>query len=91
MISYTFSTSLNAARRMLSDLMDEAAKYGLEVHESKTKIMWNGQGTSPDIKETQIRSRAFEILPPDGATMYLGRLFSFESTHDAVIFAIEAM
>ena len=39
-----FATSLSGARAMLNDLVREAAEYGLEVHSSKTKIMWNIEG-----------------------------------------------
>ena len=77
-----FGTSFEAACTMLSDLMEEAEKYGLEVHESKTKFMWNGQGEDARIKRTVIRNRPFEVFDKAGSTMYLGRLFSFESTHD---------
>jgi hypothetical protein len=77
------ASSFKAARNMLNDLMGEAEKYGLEVHESKTKFLWNGQGVSDGIKQTIIRRRPFEILDEKGSTMYLGRLFSFGSTHDA--------
>ena len=67
---------------MLDDLIHEAEKYGLEVHESKTKLLWNGHGNDPGIEEAIIRRRPFEILGRGGSTMYLGRLFSFEATHD---------
>jgi hypothetical protein len=77
-----FATSLRAASSMLGDLMGEAEKYGLEVHESKTKLLWNGHGSEPCIKETSIRQRQFEIASRGGSTMYLRRLISFEHTHD---------
>ena len=74
--------SFKAAQTMLTDLIDEAGKYGLQVHESKTKFLWNGQGVSSDIKQTIIRRKPFEVLDETGSTMYLGRLFSFDRTHD---------
>ena len=48
------ATSLKSAKKMLVDLVREAAKVGLEVHESKTKVIWNGQG--------QGTTAQFEIL-----------------------------
>ena len=71
-----------AARSMLSDLMRVAEEYGLEVHETKTKFMWNGHGERAGMAQTIVRSRPFEILDTHSSTMYLGRLFSFDSTHD---------
>jgi len=80
-----FSHSLQGAKAMLSDLMLFASRLGLEVHESKTKIMWNGQGLAADPGKTRIRGKCFEVLGPSSSTMYLGRLFSFEQTHDREI------
>ena len=62
------ASSFKAARDMLNDLMGEAEKYGLEVHESKTKFLWNGQGVSEGIKQTIVRRRPFEILDENGST-----------------------
>jgi hypothetical protein len=76
------ASSFRAARAMLIDLMEDAAKYGLEVHESKTKFLWNGHGERVAAKETSVQCRPFEILDEGGSTMYLGRLFSFFKTHD---------
>ena len=67
---------------MLSNLVAEAALYGLEVHESKTKVLWNGQGPSTDSTSCNIRGKSFEILQTADASMYLGRLFSFQRMHD---------
>ena len=41
-----FANSLEGAKQMLSDLMSVASRFGLEVHESKTQIIWNGQGVA---------------------------------------------
>lgn len=38
------ASTLKSAQTMISDLIEEAAYYGLEVHETKTKILWNGFG-----------------------------------------------
>ena len=77
-----FATSFKAARAMLGDLMETAEKYGLEVHESKTKLLWNGEGEQTTTNQTTVCNRQFDVLDKRGSTMYLGRLFSFESTHD---------
>ncbi len=50
------------ARSMLDDLMAEAASVGLEVHESKTKIIQNGTGRGTNRKELIIQGRPFEVL-----------------------------
>ena len=80
-----FSHSLEGAKQMLADLMSVASRFGLEVHEDKTKIVWNGQGVASDLAKVKIRGRFFEVLGPTSSTMYLGRLFSFEQTHDREI------
>ena len=44
--------------------------------------MSNGQGETNHTTSTRVQGKSFEVLPPSGSTMYLGRLFSFEQTHD---------
>ena len=70
---------------MLADLIAYAARFGLQVHESKTKLCWNGQGNGTLSSDIRIRRKSFEVLGPSAATMYLGRLFSFGQTHDREI------
>ena len=77
-----FATSSKAARSILDELMGEAGKCRLEVHESKTKLLCDGHGYDPGVKETTIRRQSFEVVSRGDATMYLGRLFSSKSTHD---------
>lgn len=67
---------------MLVDLVREAAKVGLEVHESKTKVIWNGQGQGTTAKNLFINRHQFEILGSSGSTMYVGRLFLFRYSQD---------
>ena len=67
---------------MLKDLVDEAAAYGLDVHETKTMVLWNGHGHGTNKKSISIKDKDFEILGKEAATRYLGRLFRFHSTHD---------
>ena len=38
--------SLSEVEEMLTDLSQEAEKYGLEMHMGKTKVLWNGIGSS---------------------------------------------
>ena len=76
------ASSLKSAKKMLRDLVCEAAKFGLDVHESKTKVLWNGQGDGTNAKRFTINSRQFEILGDSDSTMYLCRLFSFKDHHD---------
>ena len=76
------ATSFHAACAMLGDLMEEAAKCGLDVHESKTKILWNGQGTGTKCTQTTVQNRSFDVLGEQGSTMYLERSFSFKDTTD---------
>ena len=76
------ATSLYQAKSMLKDLIDAARQFGLEVHPEKTKIMRNGYGKSFTHNSVDIDGRAFEVLPKDGASMYLGRLLTLSKTHD---------
>jgi hypothetical protein len=74
--------SLHVARQMLRDLMQEASKFGLEVHDSKTKIIWNGNGRGTASTHANLEGKEFEILGSDDSTMYLGRLVAFDDYHD---------
>jgi hypothetical protein len=56
------ATSFNAARGMLGDLMEEASKYGLEVHDSKTKFLLNGHGSAAPTGQASVCQKRFEIL-----------------------------
>ena len=68
--------SLHQAKSMLRDLIAKAREYGLEVHETKTKILWNGIGRGTPAQHAEMDGRTFEILPAHGSSMYLGRLLS---------------
>ena len=76
------ASSLKSAKTMLSDLVREAAKYRLEVHESKTKVIWNGQGSGSSAKHISINQQKFEVLGASDSTMYLGKRFAFKAHHD---------
>ena len=62
--------------------MVEAKRYGLEVHEDKTKILWNGMGRGTSADKLEIGGRSFEVIRDEASTMYLGRLLSFQNVHD---------
>ena len=70
--------SCQQAQRMLT----EVAKYSLEVHPDKTKVMWNGIGRGTKSTYITIGSTLFEVFPPSATTDYLGRSFSFTDTYD---------
>ena len=42
----------------------------------------NGHGIGTNLSNIQFQSKPFEILVPSEATMYLGRVFSFQQTRD---------
>ena len=77
------ATSKHQATKMLQDLITQAKEFGLEVHEGKTKLLWNGLGRNSSHKEVVVDGRKFEVLPTDESTMYLGRLLCTQDTHDA--------
>lgn len=77
-----FAISLDGAQTMLKDLVKEAAKFGLEVHSSKTKLTWNGFGEGTRQTYTEVLGQTYEIVPCDGSILYLGRCFQFSSMHD---------
>ena len=76
------ATSFKAAQEMLADLMAEAGKFGFEVHESKTKILWNSHGRGAGTSQTTVREKQFEVLDGHGSTMYLGKLLALKETAD---------
>ena len=57
-----FATSLDGAQTMLKDLVQEAAKFGLEVHSSKTKLTWNGFGEGTRQTCTEVLGQTCEIV-----------------------------
>ena len=67
---------------MLKDLICKAKEFGLEAHEDKTKILWNGWGKGATSNSLDIEGRSFEILPTDKSTMYLGRLLNIADPQD---------
>ena len=76
--------SLNHLTHMLTDLITEARKAGLELHPDKTKIMHNGHRPprstrTPD--SVHVLGMKIEILPPYRSTKYLGRLLQHTTPH----------
>jgi hypothetical protein len=74
--------SLRQVTDMLSDLVYEAGKVGLEIHMGKTKILNNGLGNSQQIKEVHVHGRSVEVLRRESTTMYLGRALNLCQPHD---------
>ena len=76
------ASSRRQAQGMLSDLICGARAYGLEVHEDKTKILWNGFGQDSTTTAAKVQSRTFEVLQVGESTLYLGRLLDLFNIHD---------
>ena len=56
--------SLHQAQNMLKDLICKAKEFGLEVHEDKTKILWNGWGKGATSNSLDIEGAALKCFPP---------------------------
>eukprot|EP00973_Karenia_brevis_P047761 6630053-Karenia_brevis.AAC.1 len=68
---------------MLNDLVDAAARVGLEIHAGKTKILNNrGDNRGGSLK---VAGHSIEILPAHGSTDYLGRKLSLSNLHDVEV------
>ena len=74
--------SLHQAKQMLGDLILEARRFGLEVHEDKTKFLWNGVGRGTAASNLELCGKHFEVLNGEASTMYLGRKLSLRSLHE---------
>jgi len=74
--------SQHQAKSMLADLIAAAGEFGLEVHEGKTKFLWNGIGRGSTDSTLEVEGKEFEVLATEASTMYLGRLLSLHETHD---------
>ena len=70
---------------MLEELIDEAEKFGLEVHMGKTKILSNSIGKACHLRHTVVGHSEIKILGPEAATMYLGKFLNLVEPHDIEI------
>ena len=70
--------TLPQVTRMLTDLKQEARKYGLQIHPDKTQILSNvSQRQGRNAKKTvDIDGEEVSIIPLDANTKYLGRSLS---------------
>ena len=70
-----YAKTLTELQEMLELLHDELRRVGLEMHESKTKIL-----TSVHVPQTtlSVRSLSHEILPVEKSHKYLGRLLCLD-------------
>jgi hypothetical protein len=74
--------SLPQIRNMLSDVVSESAKIGLELHPGKTKILHNGIGYGSRVAEANCNGMSIQVLDCQSQTMYLGRALRLTDTHD---------
>ena len=77
-----FASTLSELKSMIADLSLEAHQYGLQLHPDKTKILSNEkrrQGAETH-QHTNILQHSIQIMPFEGATKYLGRMFSFHQS-----------
>ena len=78
-------SSLFQVRAVLSDLIIEAQKVGLEVHPDKTKIINNGFGQGQSIESVEAEGMHVQILKREEGTMYLRLLLNIFEVHDTEI------
>ena len=76
------STSLEQAREMLEDLINEARKVGLEVHLGKTSLLSNGMDSNKDVRSIEVQGNRVEVVEAGASTMYLGRALSLNNSDD---------
>ena len=50
-------STLGEVRSMLADLIIAAANFGLEIHKTKTKMLWNGFGSKTSLKNVQVEGK----------------------------------
>ena len=72
-----YAKSLRELQEMLQLLHDELRRVGLEMHESKTKVL-----TSVHVSQNtlSVRGLSVEILPVDASHKYLGKLLCLDAT-----------
>ena len=76
---------------MLRDLIEESAKFGLEVHMGKTKVLNNSIGINTQPGEIELSSGHVEVLGRGQSTMYLGRALNLRACQDTEIQDQESM
>ena len=67
--------------KMISDLAREAAKFGLEIHLGKTRILTNKGGKRPS--HIKCYNHNVEVVAADSTEKYLGRALTMVNQHDA--------
>ena len=68
--------SLHEVEEMLTDLSQEAGKYGPEMHMGKTKVFSQPPG------KVKINEQEVEVLDPHASSMYLGKSLCLTDVHD---------
>ena len=74
-----YAKSLPELEFMLVTLKDELLKIGLEMHESKTKILTSFNEDHLDFVD--INGLLIEVLPQDKGHRYLGRMIASSDSH----------
>ncbi len=75
------ATSRSDVRKMITDLQREAAKFGLNLHAGKTKVLVN----EPTARQTPITCAGFDVqvLQEGDSEKHLGRKLSVDDYHRA--------
>ena len=78
------AANITDLKEMMNDLMQAAAKRGLEAHDEKTSVLTNAADVRPrQIPEhVTIGVRRFKVLGPSGTIKWLGRKVSFQDPHE---------
>ena len=66
---------------MLTDLVREMGRLGLELHFGKTKVLHNGHGAA-GVRYVEVNGVQVEVMYPWDATMHLGRSMCLRTFHD---------
>lgn len=80
-------TTRAQVKHVLEDLVTEASKAGLQVHDGKTVGLTNmfaRRGVAVQ-KHIEVHGKQIQVLPHHEGTKYLGRLLCFNSYHDSEI------
>ena len=74
-----FSSSPSDAAKMISDLKNEAAKFGLKLHMGKTVVLTNRAVGRP--ATISCAGQDIKVASPDDTEKYLGRKLSISAYH----------
>ena len=66
-------------KRMMTDLAQDASKYGLKIHAGKTLVLTNAP--PPRLVCTPLQGGLVQVLDIKGSQKYLGRKLSIDDLH----------